>query len=144
MFLLRQLNKLKVNSKILCLYYNAMISSAAPDVISSWYNSCIAAALPYCINRHGLRSKLPNLLESHQTLFTPGRVYKSFTTASTKITAESQLLLHSYFKWLPNGIRLSSPFCRTNWNKDTTVPSFTRLFNEDPTRSSQDESELDP
>ena len=40
LFLLRQLNKLKVNSKILCLYCNAMISSVATFVIGSWYNSC--------------------------------------------------------------------------------------------------------
>ena len=39
LFLLRQLNKLKVDSKILCLYYNAMISSVATYVFGSWYNS---------------------------------------------------------------------------------------------------------
>ena len=37
LFLLRQLNKMKVDSKILCLYYNTLISNGTTYVISSWY-----------------------------------------------------------------------------------------------------------
>ena len=130
LFLLRQLNKLKVDSKILCLYYNAMISSVATYVIGSWYNSCGTTQL-HQLARIEKQAKKLIWKQDHQTLLTPDSVYKRSATASTKkIMAESQHPLHSYFKWLPSGVRLSSPSCRTNRHRDTTVQSFIRLFNE--------------
>ena len=36
-FLIRQLNKLRVDSKIISLYYNSMVSSVLNYVIGSWY-----------------------------------------------------------------------------------------------------------
>ena len=142
LFLLRQLNKLKVDSKILCLYYNAMISSVATYVIGSWYNSCVTTLLHQLAQIEKQATKLIRK-QDHQTLLTPASIYKSSATASTKkIMAESQHPLHSYFKWLRSGVRLSSPHCRTNRHKDPAVPSFIRLFNENITRPSPDESEL--
>ena len=144
LFLLRQLNKLKIDSKILCLYYNAMISSVATYVIVSWYNSC-GTTLLHQLARIEKQAKKLIRKQDHQTLLTPDSVYKRFATASTKkIMAESQHPLHSYFKWLPSGVRLSSPSCRTNRHRDTAVPSFIRLFNENVKRPSPNESELDP
>ena len=110
LFLLRQLNKLKGDSKILCLYYNAMISSVATYVIGSWYNSCGTTQL-HQLARIGKQAKKLIRKQDHQTLLTLDSVYKKSATASTKkIMAESQHPLHSYFKWLPSGERLSSPF----------------------------------
>ena len=129
LFLLRQLNKLKVNSQIFCLYYNAMISSVATYVFGSWYNSCGTTLLHQLALIEKQAKKLIRK-QDHQTLLTPDSVYKRSDTASTKkIMAESQHPLHSYFNWLPSGVRLSSPSFRTNWNRDTAVPSFIRLFN---------------
>ena len=144
LFLLRQLNKLKGDSKILCLYYNAMISSVATYVIGSWYNSCGTTQL-HQLARIGKQAKKLIRKQDHQTLLTLDSVYKKSATASTKkIMAESQHPLHSYFKWLPSGERLSSPSCRTNRHRDTAVPSFIRLFNENIKRPSPNESEIDP
>ena len=119
-----------------------MISSVATYV--NGYNSCDTTLLHQLARIEKQAIKLIQQ-QDHQTLLTPASVYKISVTASTKkIMAESQHPRHSYFKWLPSGIRLSSPSCRTNRHKDTAVPSFIRLFNENVTRSSQDESELNP
>ena len=109
-----------------------------------------AVAQPYCINWHGLRSKQRNSFESRTTK------HCSRLIASTKHLSLPQQRrlwlshkhpLHSYFKWLPSGpsgVRLSSPSCRTNRHRDTAVPSFIRLFNENIKIPSPNESELDP
>ena len=83
LFLLRQLNKLKVDSKILCLYYNPMISSVATYVIGSWYNSCGTTLLPQLA---WIEKKAKKLIrkQDHQTLLTPDSVHKTSATASTK------------------------------------------------------------
>ena len=82
--------------------------------------------------------------QDHQTLLTPDSIYKRSATASTKkIMAEAQHPLHSYFKWLPSGVRPSSSSCRTNWHRDTAVPSFIRLFNKNIKSTSPNESKLD-
>ena len=89
LFLLRQLNKLKVDSNILCLYYNAMISSVATYVIGSWYNSCGKTLLHQLAQIEKQAKKLIRK-QDHQTLLTPDSVYKRSATASTKkIMAES-------------------------------------------------------
>ena len=143
LFLLRQLNKLKVGSKILCLHYNAMTSSVA-YIIGSWYSSYDTTLLHQLARIEKQATKLIRK-QDPQTLLTPASVSKSSATVSTKkIMAKPQHPLHSYFKWLPSGVRLSSPYCSTNQHKDTAVPSFIRLFNENVTRPSPDESELDP
>ena len=121
-----------------------MISSVATYVIGSWYNSC-GTTLLHQVARIEKQAKKLIRKQDHQTLLTPDNVYKTSATASTKkIMAESQHPLHSYFKWLPSGVRLSSPSCRTNRHRDTAVPSFIRLFNENIERPSPNESELNP
>ena len=144
LFLQRQLNKLKVHSKMLCLDYNAMISSVGTYVICSWCNSC-GTTLLHQLTRIEKQAKKLFQKQNQETLLTPDSVYKRSATASTKkIMDESQHPLHSYFKWLPSGVRLPSPSCRTNQHKDTAVPSFVRLFNENIKRPSPNESELGP
>ena len=114
-----------------------MISCVATYVIDSWYNSCGTTLLHQLAWIEKQATKLIRK-QDHQTLLKPASVYKSSAAASTKkIMTESQHLLRSYFKWLPGGIRLSSPYCRTIWNKDTAVPSFIRLLDENVTRFSQ-------
>ena len=126
-----------------------MISSVATYVIGSWYNSC-GTTLLHQLARIEKQAKKLIRKQDHQTLLTPDSVYKTSATApratasTKKIMAESQHPLHSYFKWLPSGVRLSSPSCRTNRHIDTAVPSFIRLFNENIKRPSPNESELDP
>ena len=91
--------------------------------------------------------------ESKETFESRTTKHCSCLTASTKdlplpqqrrLWPSHNTPLHSYFKWLPSGVRLSSPSCRTNRHRDTTVPSFITLFNENIKRPSSNESELDP
>ena len=129
LFLLRQLNNLNVDSKILCLYYNAMISSVATYVIGSWYNNCGTNLLRQLAQIEKQAKKLIRKQE-HQALLTPAAVYRRSATASTKnIMTDAQHPLHSYFKWLPSERRLYFPYCRTNRHKNTAVPSFIKIFN---------------
>ena len=135
-FLLRQLNKLRVDSKILCLYYNSMVCNVLNYVIGSWYNSC-GTTLLQKLERIEKRAIKLTQKQDHQILLTPASVYNRSATASTKkIMADPLHPLHSYFKWLPSGVRLSTLHCKTNRYKDTPVPSFIRLFNKNAVRSS--------
>ena len=141
LFLLRQLSKLKVEAR------------SSEYATTPWY-----PVLQLTSSAHGTIATLLHQLariekqatkligkQDHQTLLMPASVYKmSDTVPTNKIMVELQSPLHSYFKWLPSGIRLSFQYCRTNWHKDTAVPSFIWLFNEYVTKSCQDEFELDP
>ena len=134
LLLLRQLSKLKVAQQP--WYPVLQLTSSAHSTI---------ATLPHQLA--WIQKQATKLIwkQDHQTLLMPASIYKRSETAPTnKIMAELQNPLHSYFKWLPSGIRLCSQYCRTNWHKNTALPSFIRLFNEYVTRSRQDESELDP
>ena len=142
LFLLRQSDKLKVDSKILA--YTTTPWYPVTCIIGSWYNSCGMTLLCQLARIEKQATKLIRK-QDHQTLLMPASVYENSATASTKkMMADPQHPLHSYFRWLPSGIRLSSLYYRTNRHKDTAVPSFIRLLNENVTRSSQDEHELDP
>ena len=125
-------------------WMSACVMDMCMHHILSWYNSC-STTLLHQLARIEKQAKKLIRKQDHQTLLTPDSVYKTSATASTKkIMAESQHPLHSYFKWLPSGVRLSSSSCRTNRHRDTAVPSFIRLFNENIERPSPNESELDP
>ena len=140
---MRQLDKRKVDRKILCLYYNFMISSVTTYVISSWYNRCSTTLLHQLAWIEKQAAKLIRK-QDHKPILMPASVYKSSATASTKkIMADPQHPLHIYFKWLPSRIRLSTPYCSTNLHKDTAVPPSMKLVNENIARSTQDESKLE-
>ena len=134
LFLMRQLNKLNVDSELLRLYYNAMIASVLTYVIGSWYNSCSQTLLREYTR---IEKRAKKLIQKHQhhLIITPVSAYNSSATASTKkIMADSKHPLHRYFKWLPSEVRLETPITRTNRHRDTAVPSFIKLFNENAGR----------
>ena len=113
-----------------------MISSVATYIIGSWYDSN-----PTVSTWHGLRSKLPKLSERRTTKHCsslPASVKSPTLPQQTRLWPSYKALYIAISKWLPSGIRLSFQYCRTNWHKDTAVPSFIRLFNEYVTRSCQD------
>ena len=129
MFHLRYLSKLHVNSKLLALSYNSMISSVLTYVISSWYNACN-------INQRNalkrFRKKCCKLVRKteHQLIFTIESVYLKSTLLSVKkIMSDPCHPIHVYFRLLPHGNRLNMPHCRTNRHKSTFVPSSVKLYN---------------
>ena len=130
LFLLRQLNKLNVDRKILCLYYNAMISNVATYVIGSWHNNGGTNVLRQLAQIDKNKLKIDKKAGTPSNAHTAA-VYRRSSTASTKnIMTDAQHPLHDYFKWLPSERRLYFPYCRTNRHKNTAVPSFIKIFNE--------------
>ena len=117
LFLLRQLNKLKVD-------YNAMISSVATYVIGSWYNSCGTTLLHQLAWIEKQATKLIQK-QDHQTQLTPASVYKTSAIASTeKIMAESQ----SYNKFKSKVISYED-FCNNVLNQPIWGNKFIKFKN---------------
>ncbi len=135
LFLMRQLSNLNVDSEVLRLYYNAMIASVLTYVIGAWYNSCGTTLMR---KYQRIQKRATKLIRKHQhhLIITPASAYKTSATASTKkIIADEKHPLHKYFKWLPSGVRLEIPSTRTDRHRDTAVPSFIKLYNENTNRS---------
>ena len=113
MFLLRQLNNLRVDSNILALYYNSMIASVLTYVISSWYSSCNKTTLSELFRVEKRALRVINK-QCHPKLLTPEKVCQDAALSSTKkMMADEDHPLHTHFEYLPHGIRLKMPSCRT-------------------------------
>ena len=128
-FLLRRLNELHVDSNILTLYYNSMISSVLTYVIGSWFNAC-GVTLSRALEKVEKRAKRVIKQHFHYKLITPVNVYnRTSINSAEKIIEDETHPLHFLFKFLPHGIRLLSPLCRTNRYQTSPVPSFIHVFN---------------
>ena len=129
-FLLRTLNKVNVDGKILALYYNSMIISVLTYVISSWYKGCGTE-----MNREIARveKQCSRLIkkEYHKLLLHPESIYTT-TAISTakKILTDPLHPLHQKFKYLSHGIRLNVLPCRTQRYQNTYAPSIIKVFNQ--------------
>ena len=130
LFLLRILNNLHVDGKILALYYNSMIVSILTYVITAWYTSCGSDLLREIarIEKRGLRLIKK---EFHHLIQHPETIYKSSAIATTgKILNDPLHPLHNKFNYLPHGKRLRVPQCRTKRYQNTSVPSLIKVFNQ--------------
>ena len=106
-----------------------MIMSVLTYVICSWYKGCGSNVLRE-IARVEKRSKRLIKREYHKLLLTSESVYKNTAMATVKkLLADPQHPLHSKLNYMPHGIRLRLPFCRTNRYLNSPIPSMINLFN---------------
>ena len=129
-YLLRILNNLNVDPKILALYYNSMIVSVLTYVIDTWYSGC-GADLTREIARVEKRCCKLIKKKYHKLILRPEIIHKS-TALSTakKILKDATHPLHHKLKYLPHGKRLNVPLCRTKRYKNTAIPSIINIFNQ--------------
>ena len=130
MYLLRILNNINMDGKILALYYNSMISSVLTYVICSWYIGCGAQLLRE-IARVEKRCKRLIKKEHHNILLSSESIFKrSAMSTVKKITTDPLHPLHTKFRYLPHGRRLNMIQCRTKRYQNTSVPSLIKVFNQ--------------
>ena len=130
LFLLRQLNNIRVDSKILALYYNSMIASVLTYVICSWFKSCDDTTLR-ALSKVEKRASRMVRKQHHDMLLSPSTGYRNGAMSALKtILADETHPLHAEFVFLPHGVRLTAPRCRTERYRRSPVPSLIRLYND--------------
>ena len=102
----RRLKKLKIDSKILCLFYNSVIASILSLVLAipCWYDACDK-------NLQGLIAKFYDKVcritdvSVHESVEQPSNVYKTkCKSLITKIVNDYDHSMHKYITVLPHGI----------------------------------------
>ena len=125
LFFLRKLNYVKVNNKILTLFYTSIIQSVITFCIICWYGNAGQCDL----------NALDRIIKSARKMGcteigTLNELYYEYIEKKTIfIMSDTNHPLHKYFRFLPSGIRLNSIYCRTERLKKSFVPSAIRRFN---------------
>jgi hypothetical protein len=129
MYHVRCLRNLHVDNKIICMFYNSVISSVLVYAISCWFSGC-SDKLKKDVSK--FRKKICKMVsvEYHDAVDVPSIIYeKKCTSLAVKILKDSSHPLHDYFNLLPHGERLNMLYCRTSRFHDTFVPSAIKVFN---------------
>ena len=129
MYHVRCLRNLNVDRKIICLFYNSVISSVLTYAISTWFNACSEKL-------HGLMNKSRKRVckivgsQYHCFIDKPDFLYdKKCISLVGKIIKDCLHPLHVYFKFLPHGKRLRMQYSRTARFHDSFVPSSIKVYN---------------
>jgi hypothetical protein len=126
---IRCLRNLKIQDDLICLVYNALVSSVLMYAVSCWYNSCGEH------NRKKLNSWRKRLCKMvkpdlHVKIENPCDIYENTCIKLAKrILQESDHPLCIYYNLLPHGVRYRSLRCRTSRYRDSFVPCSVRLLN---------------
>ena len=128
MYFVRSLRNVCIDSKIICMFYNSVVSSVLSYAITSWYKSCTDKQIKD-IYKFGKRVKKMTSKNTHQLIEDINDRYEKQCIALVeKIMDNSYHPLHSYFCTLPHN-RLNMIYCRTTRFKNTFVPSAIKLYN---------------
>ena len=128
MYHVRCLRKLKVDNKLLCLFYNSVISSVLVYAISSWFNACNVKLQN---NVTKFSRKLYKMSDSncHHLIENPSTVCNiRCLNLISKILNDSNHPLNEFVVILPHG-RIDMPFCKTARFKTTFLPYAIKLTN---------------
>ena len=104
MYNVRRLKKLKIDSKILCLFYNSVISSVLVYAIPCWYDACDKKKLQESIAKvHDKVCKITNV-SVHESIEQPSNVYiTKCKSLITKIVNDHHHSMHKYITVLSYG-----------------------------------------
>ena len=128
MYHVRRLKKLKIDSKILCLFYNSVISSVLVYAIPSWYDACDTPLKGKISKFHVKVCKMTDV-SVHELIEQPSNVCsKKCLSLITKIVNDHDHALHNYITVLPHG-RLRTVKCKTERLRKTFLPVAIKLFN---------------
>jgi len=112
MYFVRRLRKLKVDSKIICLFYNSVVSSVLVYAIPSWYDACGTVLQGTISNFHHKTCKL-TVDSVHASIEMPHRVCRQICVSLiTKFVNDKDHALHNYIHILPHG-NLRTEKCKT-------------------------------
>ena len=125
LYFLRLLKNIRVDTKILSLFYKSIIESVLCSCIVAWYGN----SNQQCKNKVARITKSAGRMGVDAT-----DLQKLYERATLKFTQKCmndfKHPLHNYYVWLPSGKRLNVPCQRTTRYKKSFVPSSIVLFNQ--------------
>ena len=99
----RRLKKQKTDSKIVCLFYNSVVSSVLVYGLSSWFEALPDNSKRKCLKLQRQTCKITDE-EMHASLEIPSNVYKQkCISLITKIVNDKDHYLHNLITVLPHG-----------------------------------------
>jgi len=125
LYFVRQLSKLRIDNKILELFYTAIVQSVMSFAITCWFGNCHADS----------KSKLTKAISNCRRLGVGNTIslldlYRNATTHRCKvIQSDATHPLHASYQMLPSGRRLRAAKCRTARYSRSFVPSSIRMLN---------------
>ena len=125
LYFIRQLRYLKVENKIIEMFYNAILQSVISFSITCWYGNCTNTS----------KSKITRVINSCKRLGIKATslldIYKKCTIQRYRSIYKDNIHpLHSCYQMLPSGKRLRSAKCRTARYSRSFVPSSIRIVND--------------
>ena len=129
MYHVRCLSKLRIDSKIISMFYNSVLSSVLTYAISCWFTRCTTKEKK---SLDKFRKKVCKLVNKahHNSIFNVYDVHvKQCLALLDRILKDQSHPLHSHFKFLPSGERLNVTALKSNRAKNTFVPTAIKLFN---------------
>ena len=126
LYFFRKLSKLKVDHKIMELFYTSIVQSVISFAIVCWYGNCNCSA----------KHKLERVIKTCSKLGVLNAVslmdlFKKSTIQRCKIITEDAMHpLNSCYQRLPSGRRLRSVKSKTTRYSNSFVPTSIRLLNE--------------
>ncbi len=129
MYFVRSLSKVKVESKIISLFYNSVVSSVLLYAIACWYRCCLEKERKEI---DVFRKKVCRLIspDFKDSIDNAKSVHKNrCLSLLNRIMKDSSHPLNHLFQYLPSGKRLNVWHNRTSRSRNTFVPTAINLFN---------------
>ena len=127
MYFVRRLKKLKIDNKIVCLFYNSIVSSVLVYAVSCWFNPSDKHLQTDVCKFAKRMSKTTG--DCNDSIENPENVAaKKCISLMSKIINDQTHPLYPYISILPHG-RLRMPLCRTERFHKSFLPSTIKLFN---------------
>lgn len=129
MYFVRSLKSVHIDSTIICMFYNSVVSSVLSYAITSWFKGCTDKQIKD-VNKFKKRVVKMTSPESHHLIEDiHTRFENQCLSLLEKILSNTSHPLNMYYRSLPRCNKLSMVYCRTNRSQDTFVPSSIKLYN---------------
>ena len=125
----RCLRKLNVNSKIISLFYNSVVSSVLLYAVACWYNNSTEKNKKD-VSKLSRKVKKMISVEFHDLVEDPAKIHASKCISLAKrIIGDPTHPLHNLFTMLPSGQRLNMLYTRTDRSHNAFVATAIRCYN---------------
>ena len=129
MYHVRCLRNVHVDNKIICLFYNSVVSTVLTYAISSWFNGCSDKLVKDLCKFRKRVCKMVNP-KFHHLIDDCSVIHeKKCLALQKKIMKDISHPLHCYFRILPHHDLLNMIYCRTDRFKNTFVPTSIKIYN---------------
>ena len=130
MYHVRCLSKLRVDNKIIAMFYNAVVSSVLTYAISCWFTSCTVKEKKRVDKFRKKTCKLVTA-DYRDSIYNISNIHsKQCLSLLARILKDPSHPLHTFFRFLPSGERLNVIPLKTDRARNTFVPVAIKLYNQ--------------